>query len=175
MTSVSSAEDFEARILLVVDDPEARARLERLLTTRWSVTLAGRGDAARDAALAAPFDLVIAKVKMPGPGTGELARQLRSERSTRDVALIVVSDRCCAAAAAANDNNSEPWMRAQRVLEISMGGGLVLTGSLMVDKVRAGLVLFREWCGGAAKGERQNYAQQELRTAGTTHSRNYAQ
>jgi len=89
---VSSAQKFEARILLVEDDPEARARLEPLLVDRWSVTHAERGDLACDMALAVPFDLVIANVRMPGFSGVDLARRLRSERLTRDVAVILMSD-----------------------------------------------------------------------------------
>ena len=77
---MSSAQDFEARILLLEDDLEARARLEPLLVDRWSVTHAERGDLARDTTLAAPFDLVIAKVRMPGFSGIDLAKRLRSER-----------------------------------------------------------------------------------------------
>ena len=88
---MSSAQKFEARILLVEDDPEARARLEPILVDRWSVTHAERADLARDVALAAPFDLVIADVGTPGFSGLDLAKRLRSERLTRDVAVILMS------------------------------------------------------------------------------------
>jgi signal transduction histidine kinase len=88
---VSSAQDFEARILVVEDDPEARATLELLLGARWDVTIVERGDVARDAARAAPFDLVIANVEMPGVSGNELARLLRADRMTQDVPLILMS------------------------------------------------------------------------------------
>ena len=48
LTSVSSAQEFEARILVVEDDPEARATLELLLGARWAVTAVERGDVALD-------------------------------------------------------------------------------------------------------------------------------
>ena len=67
---VSSAQEFEARILVVEDDPEARATLELLLGTRWSVTVAEHGEIALKRARAMPFDLVLANVQMPGsPGS----------------------------------------------------------------------------------------------------------
>jgi signal transduction histidine kinase len=88
---VSSAQKFEARILLVEDDPEARARLEPLLVDRWSVIHAERADLAGDAALAAPFDLVIADVGTPGSSGLDLTKRLRSGRLTRDVAVILMS------------------------------------------------------------------------------------
>jgi signal transduction histidine kinase len=91
VVDVSSAQEFEARILVVEDDPEARATLELLLAARWTVTAVDRGEIARDAARARPFDLVIANVQMPGLNGIELARQLRADRGTQDVPLILMS------------------------------------------------------------------------------------
>ena len=91
MTSVSSAQELDARILVVEDDPEARATLELLLGARWTVTAVERGDVARDTALAMPFDLVIANVQMPGLSGIDLVRLLRAERTTQDVPLILMS------------------------------------------------------------------------------------
>ena len=91
MTSVSSAQEFEARILVVDDDPEARATLEFLLGARWTVTAVDRGDIARDTARAITFDLVIANVQMPGLNGIDLVRLLRADRTTQDVPLILMS------------------------------------------------------------------------------------
>jgi len=88
---VASAQEFEARILVVDDDPEARDRLSHLLGTRWSVTIAERGDIGRDAALSLPFDLVLANVDVPGLHGIPFTRQLRADRATQDVALILMS------------------------------------------------------------------------------------
>ena len=88
---VSSAQEFEARILVVEDDPEARATLELLLGARWSVTVAERGEIALDSARAMPFDLVIANVQMSGLSGIELARTLRADRATQDVSVILMS------------------------------------------------------------------------------------
>lgn len=88
---VSSAQQFEARILVVEDDPEARATLELLLGARWGVTAVERGDVARDAALAMPFDLVIANAQMPGLNGLELVKLLRADRSAQDVPVILMS------------------------------------------------------------------------------------
>jgi signal transduction histidine kinase len=88
---VSSAQEFEARILVVEDDPETRATLELLLGARWAVTLVERGDVARDTARAMPFDLVIANVQMPGLNGIELVRLLRTDRATQDVPVILMS------------------------------------------------------------------------------------
>src|SRR4029079_8915240 len=91
VSDVASAQEFEARILVVEGDPEARATLELLLGARWGVTLVERGDVARDTARATPFDLVIADVQMSGLNGIELARLLRADRSTQDVPLILMS------------------------------------------------------------------------------------
>ena len=88
---VSSAQESEARILVVEDDPEERATLELLLGAKWAVTPVDRGDAARDAARETPFDLVIANVEMPGLNGIDLARVLRADRSTQDLPLILMS------------------------------------------------------------------------------------
>lgn len=91
VVGVSTEQDPAARILVVEDDPEARATFDLLLGTRWTVTLAERGDLGRDQALASIFDLVIANVQMPGLSGIELARQLRAERTTQNVPLILMS------------------------------------------------------------------------------------
>jgi signal transduction histidine kinase len=88
---VSSAQEFEARILVVEDDPEARETLELLLGAKWAVTPVDRGDVARDAARATPFDLVLANVEMPGLSGIDLARALRADRATQCLPLILMS------------------------------------------------------------------------------------
>ena len=91
MDDVSSAQEFEARILVVEDDPEARETLELLLGAKWAVTPVDRGDVARDAARATPFDLVLANVEMPGLSGIDLARALRADRATQCLPLILMS------------------------------------------------------------------------------------
>src|SRR5580765_6207541 len=90
VSDVSSAQQFEARILAVEDDPETRATLEHLLGARWAVTIVEHGETARDTARAAPFDLVIADAQMPGLSGIDLARQLRANRLTQDVPVILM-------------------------------------------------------------------------------------
>jgi signal transduction histidine kinase len=88
---VPSGQELDARILVVEDDPEARATLELLLGARWAVTAVERGDVARDAALAMPFDLVIANVQMPGLNGIDLVRLLRADRTSQNVPVILMS------------------------------------------------------------------------------------
>ena len=80
MTSVSSAQEFEARILVVEDDPEARATLDLLLGAKWGVTAVERGDVALDTARALSFDLVLANAQMPGLSGIELAKRSPASR-----------------------------------------------------------------------------------------------
>jgi signal transduction histidine kinase len=91
LTSVSSAQELDARILVVEDDPEARATLELLLGARWTVMAVERGDVARDTARAVPFDLVIANAQMAGLSGIELVKLLRADRTTQDVPVILMS------------------------------------------------------------------------------------
>jgi signal transduction histidine kinase len=77
--------------LVVENDPAARATFDSLLGTRWAVTLADRGEEARDRAQASSFDLVIANVEMPGMSGIDLARSLRANRATQDVPFILIS------------------------------------------------------------------------------------
>lgn len=88
---MSSAQEFEARILVVEDDPDTRGSLEHLLGARWTVTTVEHGEVARDTARATPFDLVIASAQMPGLSGIDLARLLRADRFTQDVPLILLS------------------------------------------------------------------------------------
>jgi signal transduction histidine kinase len=88
---VSTEEEPAARILVVEDDPEARATFDLLLGARWAVTLLEWGEEARLRALETPFDLVIASAQMSGFGGLELVRLLRGHRPTQDVPLILTS------------------------------------------------------------------------------------
>jgi DNA-binding response OmpR family regulator len=88
---VSTEEDLAARLLVVEDDPEARATFDLLLGARWALTLVDRGDDARDRALAQPFDLVLANAQMPGLSGIDLVRLLRANRPTQDLPLILMS------------------------------------------------------------------------------------
>jgi signal transduction histidine kinase len=76
---------------VVENDPAARATFDSLLGARWAVTLADRGEEARDRAQASSFDLVIANVEMPGMNGIDLARSLRANRATQDVPFILIS------------------------------------------------------------------------------------
>jgi signal transduction histidine kinase len=88
---VSTELEPAPRVLVVENDPAARATFDSLLGTRWAVTLTDRGDEARDRAAATSFDLVIANVEVPGMSGIDLARSMRANRATQDVPFILVS------------------------------------------------------------------------------------
>jgi signal transduction histidine kinase len=91
VVGVSTELEPAPRVLVVENDPAARATFDSLLGTRWAVTLTDRGDEARDRAQATTFDLVIANVEVPGMSGLDLARSLRANRATHDVPFILVS------------------------------------------------------------------------------------
>src|SRR5215472_7820651 len=89
VVGVSTELEPAPRVLVVENDPAARATFDSLLGARWAVTLTDRGDEARDRAQ--EFDLVIANVDVPGMSGIDLARSLRANRATHDVPFILVS------------------------------------------------------------------------------------
>src|SRR5205814_5556970 len=91
VVGVSTELEPAPRVLVVENDPAARATFDSLLGTRWAVTLTDRGDEAHDRAQATSFDLVIANVEVPGMSGIDLARSLRANRATQDVPFILVS------------------------------------------------------------------------------------
>ncbi|HEX5715444.1 MAG TPA: ATP-binding protein, partial [Thermoanaerobaculia bacterium] len=80
------------RILLVDDNADMREYVRRLLGP-WTVETAADGTSALESALAAPPDLVLADVMMPGLDGFELLRALRSHPRTATVPVILLSAR----------------------------------------------------------------------------------
>jgi signal transduction histidine kinase/FixJ family two-component response regulator len=80
------------RILVVDDEPVNRRLLDVLLTPEFGRPIhAGDGQAALDAFAAAPFDLVVADVMMPGVDGLELCRRLRADPAGAFVPIILVT------------------------------------------------------------------------------------
>src|SRR5262249_46205850 len=71
-----------ARVLIADDNPDMREYLLRLLAQRWRVEVVADGQAALDAALAAPPDLVLSDVMMPNLDGVALVKALRAHPST---------------------------------------------------------------------------------------------
>ncbi|MGL4744178.1 MAG: response regulator transcription factor [Dermatophilaceae bacterium] len=81
-----------ARILLVEDDATVRDAVAAYLTRAGhDVDVVGDGEAAVDRFVAAPADLVLLDLMLPGIGGFEVSRRLRSIR--RDLPLIMVTAR----------------------------------------------------------------------------------
>ena len=82
------------RILIVDDNADMREYVARLLRGRgWTVETVADGDAAREAALRDPPDLLLADVMMPGLDGFALLQQLRAEALTSEVPVILLSAR----------------------------------------------------------------------------------
>ena len=71
-----------ARILVADDNADMRAYLARLLAARWNVTAVEDGQAAFDAALRSPPDLVLSDVMMPRMDGIRLLQALRGDPRT---------------------------------------------------------------------------------------------
>jgi CheY-like chemotaxis protein len=81
------------RILWADDNADMRGYVGRLLAEHYDVTAVGDGTAALAAARAAPPDLVLSDIMMPGLDGFELLRELRAEERTRSVPVILLSAR----------------------------------------------------------------------------------
>ena len=91
---VGRAEDSALpRLLLVEDNADLRGYLTRLLSGQYRVERVPDGATALSAALAAPPDIVLSDVMMPGIDGIELVRRLRSRRATRDIPIVLLSAR----------------------------------------------------------------------------------
>ncbi len=82
-----------SRILWADDNADMRDYVRRLLADRYEVTAVPDGEAALAAALAKPPDLVLTDVMMPGLDGFGLLRELRANRSTHTIPVILLSAR----------------------------------------------------------------------------------
>ena len=80
-------------VLVADDNADMREYLQRLLQTRYRVTAVADGQAALDAVRAAPPDLIISDVMMPGLDGLRLAQELRADPRTAGVPLLLLSAR----------------------------------------------------------------------------------
>lgn len=79
------------RIMFVDDDPVSLELLESLFEDDHEVVTLGSGALALEACLAAPPDLLIMDVLMPGMGGLETCRRLKEQPQTRDLPIIFVT------------------------------------------------------------------------------------
>ena len=80
-------------VLVADDNADMREYLQRLLQSRYRVTAVADGQAALDAVRAAPPDLIISDVMMPGVDGLRLAQELRADPRTAGVPLLLLSAR----------------------------------------------------------------------------------
>jgi PAS domain S-box-containing protein len=93
MTSGTAVPDGALSVLVADDNADMREYLQRLLQSRYRVTATADGQAALDAARAAPPDLIISDVMMPGVDGLRLAEELRKDPRTAEVPLLLLSAR----------------------------------------------------------------------------------
>jgi signal transduction histidine kinase/DNA-binding response OmpR family regulator len=82
-----------ARILLVDDNADMRAYVQRLLGAHWTVEAVANGTEALAAARARAPDLVLCDVMMPGLDGFGLLRELRADSRTASLPVILLSAR----------------------------------------------------------------------------------
>jgi len=81
------------RILIADDNSDMRSYLARILSSRWSVEAVADGQAVLDAVGKQRPDVVLTDIMMPGLDGFELLRALRSDPSTKDIRVIMLSAR----------------------------------------------------------------------------------
>jgi signal transduction histidine kinase/DNA-binding response OmpR family regulator len=82
-----------ARILLTDDNADMREYVRRLLSQHWTIDAVGDGQAALEAALARPPDLILADVMMPRLDGFALLHAVRAAPTLRNTPVILVSAR----------------------------------------------------------------------------------
>ena len=88
----STAMIYRADILAIDDTPENLQLLSQLLTRRqYKVRSVTKGTTALRAALAAPPDLIMLDINMPGMSGYEVCERLKSEDITRNIPVIFIS------------------------------------------------------------------------------------
>ncbi len=113
------------RVLVVEDDPDIRRILQLFLSERdFSVTTAESADAALEALAAAPVDLILSDVRMPGMSGIELLHEIKQRDPDVQLVLMTayssVKDAVEAIQAGATDYIEKPidFRRLERILEV---------------------------------------------------------
>lgn len=114
------------RILVVEDQDSIRRMIEALVQARgYTVTAVASGAKAIDVAMTDPPDLVLLDLMLPGQYDGfDVCRRLRSDPTTRNVPVVVISalddaeSRAKASAAGANAYYTKPFSPIALLKEI---------------------------------------------------------
>ncbi len=91
--ATAAASIDSARILLADDNADMRAYLSRLLGRRWTVAVAPDGLQALELARTLQPDLIVTDVMMPQLDGFGLLRALRTDPTTRDIPVVMLSAR----------------------------------------------------------------------------------
>jgi PAS domain S-box-containing protein len=89
----SDRDERRPRVLVAVGDAGVRQAIAGLLGREWQVEAVPDGAAALAAARHIAPDLVLAELALPGTDGLELLRVLRADRRTRDLPVLILSDR----------------------------------------------------------------------------------
>lgn len=111
------------RILVVEDDQQLAASLHRgLEEAGMAVDAAGDGEAAISLATAAPYDVIVLDVMLPGPDGFAIARVLRERRVRSPILMLTgrtaVEDRVHGLEAGADDYLGKPFALRELVARI---------------------------------------------------------
>jgi len=100
-------------VLIVDDDPDARAVLDRTLSDDgYRVVTADRAEAAFAIAQVLPLDIIVLDLMMPDEDGASLLKRLRSAPATRHIPVVVVSIVATdsrESIAGAQDASDKPW------------------------------------------------------------------
>jgi CheY-like chemotaxis protein len=86
------ARSAAGRVLVVEDDDDTRAAYRAILELAgWTVEEAASGDDALRLVLAAPPDVMIVDIAIPGMHGWEITRRVKAHDATRDVGVVAVT------------------------------------------------------------------------------------
>ncbi|GAB4340424.1 MAG: response regulator transcription factor [Desulfobulbaceae bacterium] len=132
------------RILLVDDDPDLRAQVERVLSgERYLVEMAGDGDEALEKIFAEPYDVIILDIMLPGTDGFGVLKELREEKIDTPVIMLTargdVEDRVQGLDLGADDYLAKPFSMAEllaRIRALLRRGGNTAHPVLQVRNIR---------------------------------------
>jgi len=136
-----------ATLLIVDDEPHVRKLLKILLENQGYQTLAASsGEEALVMVEEQPPDLILLDIMMPGMDGFDVARQLKTNKATSNIPIIMLSAlgehsaRICGLEAGAEDFLSKPvesaelWLRVRNLLRLKAFGDYLRSHSLMLEE-----------------------------------------
>ncbi|MBB5135884.1 PAS domain S-box-containing protein [Thermocatellispora tengchongensis] len=123
--------DFDEQVLIVDDNADMRAYLQRILGEHWRTTAVGNGAEALELIRTGEYALVVADVMTPGLDGLDLVREVRADPATESVPVVLLSARAGEEAAVeglatgADDYLTKPF--ASRELLARVGAHLVMS------------------------------------------------